>query len=53
MKILKRPLIAAHGLTPGAYRVKWRLPADDPLVTTAYAELRSMLAKQSAMGKRG
>jgi predicted transcriptional regulator len=52
MKMLKRHLITVHGLTPDEYRAKWGLSADEPMVTSEYARLRSSLAKQSGLGKR-
>jgi len=52
MKMLKRHLITVHGLTPDAYRQKWHLPPDTPMVSADYAALRSTLAKQSGLGRR-
>jgi predicted transcriptional regulator len=52
MKMLKRHLITVHGLTPEAYREKWGLPPDYPMVAPTYARLRSSLAKQSGLGRR-
>lgn len=52
MKMLKRHLITVHGLTPEDYRAKHNLPADEPMVTSNYAKLRSELAKASGLGKR-
>lgn len=48
---LKRHLRVAFGLTPDAYREKWGLPDDYPMVSPAYAQRRSELAKQSGLGK--
>ncbi|GHA99088.1 MucR family transcriptional regulator [Algimonas arctica] len=48
---LKRHLRVAFGLTPDAYREKWGLPDDYPMVSPAYARRRSDLAKQSGLGK--
>ncbi|MFB3086705.1 MAG: MucR family transcriptional regulator, partial [Acidiferrobacterales bacterium] len=36
----------AHELTPDAYRKRWGLAPDYPLVAPKYAELRSKLAKK-------
>ena len=47
---LKRHLAALHDLTPAAYRTKWRLPPDYPMVAPAYAAQRSTLAKQIGLG---
>ncbi|WP_419911992.1 MucR family transcriptional regulator [Hoeflea sp.] len=53
-KSLKRHLMTYHGLTPEAYRAKWNLPANYPMVAPAYAEKRSKLAKEMKLGhKRG
>jgi len=52
MKMLKRHLQTVHGLTPQAYRSKWNLPDDYPMVATNYAKLRSSLAKESGLGLR-
>lgn len=53
-KSLKRHLMTYHNLTPEAYRAKWDLPANYPMVAPAYAEKRSRLAKKMKLGhKRG
>ena len=51
MKMLKRYLKATYDMTPEAYREKWGLPADYPMVAPNYAEKRSHLAKKSGLGK--
>ncbi|MGY2052945.1 MucR family transcriptional regulator [Methylobacterium sp. JK268] len=48
-KSLKRHL-ASRGLTPEAYRRKWGLPPDYPMVAETYAAQRSELAKASGLG---
>ena len=48
-RALKRHL-ARLGLTPAAYRAKWGLPADYPVVAPAYARQRSELARQIGLG---
>lgn len=48
---LKRHLNVAYGLTPEAYRKKWGLPDDYPMVAPAYARRRSELAKKSGLGR--
>ena len=53
LKMLKRYLRARHGLTPDAYRAKWNLPADYPMVAPNYAARRSEFAKQFGLGKPG
>lgn len=50
MKVLKRHLLTAHGLTPAQYREKWALPDDHPMVATDYRKYRSVLAKESGLG---
>jgi predicted transcriptional regulator len=50
MKMLKRHLLAVHGMTPEEYREKWGLPADYPMVAAEYAQLRSSLALESGLG---
>ena len=51
-KTLKRHLQSAHGLTPEAYRARWGLPANYPMVAPAYAEQRSALAKSIGLGRK-
>jgi predicted transcriptional regulator len=51
-KMLKRHLTSAHNLTPAAYRERWKLPPDYPLVAPRYAAARSELAKALGLGKR-
>jgi len=51
LKMLKRYLRARHGMTPDAYRAKWNLPADYPMVAPNYAARRSEFAKQFGLGK--
>lgn len=51
-KSLKRHLRSAYEMTPEAYRVKWGLPHDYPMVAPNYAAHRSKLAKQIGLGRR-
>lgn len=51
-KSLKRHIQSAYGLTPDAYRAKWGLPADYPMVAPGYAATRSSLAKAMGLGKK-
>jgi predicted transcriptional regulator len=53
VKMLKKHLRIAHGLSPEEYRIKWGLPPNYPLVAPAYAETRSRLAKQFGLGRTG
>lgn len=52
MKMLKRHLATRYNLTPDAYRARWNLPADYPMVAPAYAEKRRELAKGIGLGRR-
>lgn len=52
LKMLKRHLKTAFGMTPDEYRQRWDLPADYPMVAPNYAVKRSDLAKQIGLGKR-
>ena len=54
LKMLKRHLRTAYGLTPEDYRAKWGLGSDYPMVAPNYSKARSMLAKKIGLGqKRG
>ena len=50
-KTLRRHL-AVKGLTPDDYRSKWGLPKDYPMVSPAYSETRSSMAKARGFGNR-
>jgi predicted transcriptional regulator len=50
-KALKRHL-STRGLTPSAYREKWGLPRDYPMVAPSYSAKRSALAKQIGLGRQ-
>jgi predicted transcriptional regulator len=51
-KTLKRHLMTSHGLTPDAYRAKWSLPADYPMVAPNYAAQRSAMAREIGLGRK-
>lgn len=51
LKMLKRHLRTAYGMTPEQYRAKWGLPPDYPMVAPNYAAQRSKFAKQIGLGK--
>lgn len=51
-KMLKRHLATAHGLTPEAFRQRWGLAADYPMVAPNYAEQRSSMARKIGLGTR-
>lgn len=48
---LKRHL-AAHGLTPDAYRARYTLPTTYPMVAPGYSERRSDVAKRMGLGRK-
>nr|WP_313046057.1 MucR family transcriptional regulator [Brevundimonas sp.] len=52
-KSLKRHLRTAYDLSPEAYRAKWGLPDDYPMVAPNYAKARSDLAKKIGLGQGG
>jgi predicted transcriptional regulator len=51
-KSLKRHIGVHFGLTPEAYRTKWGLPSDYPMVAPNYAASRSQLAKSIGLGRK-
>lgn len=51
-KMLKRHLKTSYDLTPEAYRARWGLPADYPMVAPNYARQRSSLAKKIGLGRQ-
>ncbi|MBV8779579.1 MAG: MucR family transcriptional regulator [Alphaproteobacteria bacterium] len=52
LKMLKRHLKTAYNMTPEAYRERWGLSADYPMVAPNYANQRSRLAKEIGLGTR-
>jgi predicted transcriptional regulator len=52
LKMLKRHLRTAYGMTPDEYRAKWGLPIDYPMVAPNYAEQRSVFAKKIGLGRK-
>ena len=52
LKMLKRHLRTAYGLSPDDYRRKWGLPADYPMVAPNYAAQRSAFAKKIGLGRK-
>ena len=52
LKMLKRHLKTAYNMTPEAYRERWGLGADYPMVAPNYARQRSRLAKEIGLGTR-
>ena len=53
LTMLKRYIMVHFGLTPAAYREKWNLPADYPMVAPNYAARRREIATQTGLGKSG
>jgi predicted transcriptional regulator len=51
-KSLKRHLRTQYNLSPDAYREKWGLAPDYPMVAPNYAKARSNLAKQMGLGQQ-
>ena len=51
-KSLKRHLRTAYRMTPEEYRAKWGLPSDYPMVSPAYAKLRSDMARKMGLGRK-
>jgi len=51
MTMLRRHLMTRYGLTPDAYRAKWNLPPDYPMVAPNYAAKRRAIAHSSGFGK--
>jgi len=51
-KMLKRHLMTSHGLTVDAYRTRWSLPGDYPVVAPDYAALRSTMARKYGLGRK-
>lgn len=52
LKMLKRYLRTRFNMTPEAYRARWDLPADYPMVAPEYAARRSKFAKEIGLGKK-
>jgi predicted transcriptional regulator len=50
-KLLRRHLVK-YDLTPAAYRAKWGLPSDYPMVASAYHDRRSAQAKALGLGRK-
>jgi predicted transcriptional regulator len=44
--------LTIRGLTPEAYREKWGLPRDYPMVAASYSAQRSALAKSLGLGQK-
>jgi predicted transcriptional regulator len=51
-KTMARHLRAQHDLTSDAYRAKWGLPHDHPMVAPSYSARRSQLAREIGLGTK-
>ncbi len=52
LKMLKGHLQSAHGMTPEAYRARWGLGPDYPIVAPEYAQRRSKIARTIGLGRK-
>lgn len=52
LKMAKRHLRTAHGLTPEEYRRRYDLPHDYPMIAPKYAEEKSKYAKHIGLGRK-
>ena len=52
LKMLKRHLMTAYGLTPDAYRARWGLKPDYPMVAPNYSAKRQELARTIGLGRK-
>ena len=52
LKMLKRHLVTAYGMTPEECRAKWGPKPDYPMVAPNYAARRQELAKQIGLGRK-
>lgn len=52
LKVLKRHLRTAYGMSPEEYRAKWGLSADYPMIAPNYSAKRSQVAKAIGLGRK-
>lgn len=52
LKMLKRHLMTRYNMTPEAYRARWSLPLDYPMVAPDYAAERRSLALKIGLGTK-
>jgi predicted transcriptional regulator len=52
LKMLKRHLRTAYGMTPEQYRARWNLAPEYPMVAPNYAAQRSAFAKRIGLGHK-
>lgn len=50
LRMLKRHLKTAYGMSVEEYKARWGLPADYPTVAPNYSERRSSIAKSNGLG---
>jgi predicted transcriptional regulator len=50
---LRPHLVSAHSMTPDAYRQKWGLAPEHPIVAPNYSRDRALVAKKIGLGKGG
>ena len=50
LKMLKRHLMTSYQMTPEAYRARWGLKADYPMVAPNYTRKRQEIAKKIGLG---
>ena len=50
-QMLRRHLRLKHGLETAAYRARWKLSADHPIIAPSYSARRSALAKELGLGR--
>jgi predicted transcriptional regulator len=51
-QMLRRHLRVAHGLDVAAYRTRWNLPTEYPVIAPWYSTRRSSMAKTMGFGRR-
>ncbi|KFL87374.1 putative MucR family transcriptional regulatory protein [Acetobacter malorum] len=51
-RTMRRHLKTAYGLTPEAYRLRWNLPADYPVISPNYRKSRSDIARKTMFGAK-
>lgn len=51
LRMLRRHLMSAYGMTPNEYRAKWGLPRDYPMVSASYSAKRQAFAKEIGLGR--
>jgi predicted transcriptional regulator len=52
LMMLQRHLRVSFGMTPNEYRAKWKLPSDYPMTAPNYSIRRSVLAKETGLGRK-